>query len=91
MNADDETYVEPDISVICDKNKLTDSGCEDAPDLAIEIVSPSSHRMDYTTKNAQYANAGVREYWIVDPLNFNNKKALKTAIPANFQRFFLFS
>ena len=42
-------------------------GCEGAPDFIIEIVSPSSRKMDYSTKNALYADAGVREYWIVDP------------------------
>lgn len=67
LNADDKTYVEPDISVICDKNKLTDRGCSGAPDLVIEVVSPSSRKMDYSTKNALYSDAGVREYWIVDP------------------------
>ncbi|MCM1213061.1 MAG: Uma2 family endonuclease [Lachnospiraceae bacterium] len=67
LNADDETYVEPDISVICDKSKLTDHGCSGAPDLIVEIVSPGSRRMDYNIKNGKYAEAGVREYWIVDP------------------------
>ena len=67
LNADDETYVEPDISVICDKSKLSDKGCNGAPDLVIEVVSPSSRKMDYSTKNTLYSNAGVREYWIVDP------------------------
>ena len=67
LNADEDTYVEPDISVICDKNKLSDRGCEGAPDFIIEIVSPSSRRMDYAIKNALYSEAGVREYWIVDP------------------------
>ena len=67
LNKDDKTYVEPDISVICDKSKLDDRGCNGAPDLVIEIVSPSSRKMDYTTKNALYSDAGVREYWIVDP------------------------
>ena len=61
------TYVEPDISVICDKNKLTDKGCKGAPDWIIEIVSPASRRMDYYTKLFKYRTAGVREYWIVDP------------------------
>lgn len=65
--ANDETYVEPDISVICDKNKLSDRGCEGAPDFIIEIVSPSSRRMDYSKKMGLYLEAGVREYWIVDP------------------------
>ena len=67
LNADDKTYVEPDISVICDRNKLNDKGCKGAPDWILEIVSPSSRRMDYSTKNTLYSDAGVREYWIVDP------------------------
>lgn len=67
LNANDQTFVEPDISVICDSDKLSDRGCEGAPDLVIEVVSPSSRRMDYIRKMALYADAGVREYWIVDP------------------------
>jgi len=67
LNADDKTYIEPDISVICDPNKLTDMGCNGAPDFVVEIVSPSSRKMDYRTKMTLYADAGVREYWIVDP------------------------
>lgn len=67
LNADEETYIEPDISVICDNEKLSDRGCEGAPDFIIEVVSPSSRKMDYSTKNALYSDAGVREYWIVDP------------------------
>ena len=58
--------MEPDISVICDKNKLTDKGCNGAPDWIIEIVSPGSEKMDYGTKLFMYRTAGVREYWIVD-------------------------
>ena len=67
LNEIDTNYVEPDISVICDKNKLTDKGCTGAPDWIVEIVSPSSRRMDYSIKNTIYSDAGVREYWIVDP------------------------
>lgn len=67
LNKDDRNYVEPDISVICDPNKLNDKGCNGAPDWIIEIVSPSSKRMDYSTKLFKYRTAGVREYWIVDP------------------------
>lgn len=67
LDANDKNWVEPDISVICDPNKLTDRGCSGAPDLIIEILSPSSRKMDYITKNALYSDAGVREYWIVDP------------------------
>lgn len=67
LNANDKTFVEPDISIICDPDKLSNRGCEGAPDLVIEVVSPSSHRMDYIKKTALYADAGVCEYWIVDP------------------------
>mgnify|MGYP000277102280 FL=1 len=68
LNADDKNYVEPDISVICDRDKLNDKGCIGAPDWIIEIVSPSSQRMDYLTKLFKYRTAGVREYWIVNPI-----------------------
>lgn len=67
LNQNDLNYVEPDISVICDKSKLTDKGCSGAPDWIIENVSPGSRRMDYFTKLFKYRTAGVREYWIVDP------------------------
>ena len=67
LNADDKNYVEPDISVVCDPNKLNDKGCVGAPDWIIEIVSPGSRHMDYFTKLFKYRTAGVREYWIVDP------------------------
>ena len=67
LDKDEYTYVEPDISVICDPSKLTDKGCDGAPDWIIEIVSPSSRQMDYYTKLFKYRDAGVREYWIVDP------------------------
>lgn len=68
LHADDKTYVEPDISVVCDKDKLDDRGCNGAPDWIVEIVSPSSKRMDYYIKLFKYRSAGVREYWIVDPM-----------------------
>ncbi len=67
LNDDDKNYVEPDLSVICDKSKLDDRGCNGAPDLIIEVVSPSSRKLDYSIKNALYMEAGVREYWIIDP------------------------
>ncbi|WP_394924167.1 Uma2 family endonuclease [uncultured Robinsoniella sp.] len=66
LNEDDTNYIEPDISVICSPDKLTDKGCNGAPDWIIEIVSPGSRRMDYYTKLFKYRTAGVREYWIVD-------------------------
>lgn len=66
---DIKNIVEPDISVICDPNKLTDKGCSGAPDWIVEIVSPSDPKHDYIVKLNLYYNAGVREYWIVDPRN----------------------
>ena len=67
LNKDDRNYVEPDISVICDKGKLDDMGCNGAPDWIIEIVSPGTERIDYGIKLFKYRSAGVREYWIVNP------------------------
>lgn len=64
---DDKTVVEPDISVICDPNKLTDRGCSGAPDWIVEIVSPSTSSHDYIRKLNLYADAAVKEYWIIDP------------------------
>lgn len=68
LNKDDKNYVEPDISVVCDKSKITENGCIGAPDWILEIVSPGSKRMDYFTKLFKYRTAGVREYWIVDSM-----------------------
>lgn len=68
IKKDERNYVEPDISVICDPQRLDDRGCHGAPDWVIEIVSPSSKYMDYVRKLSLYQNAGVREYWIVDSL-----------------------
>lgn len=66
---DVDTMVEPDLSVICDHSKLDDHGCKGAPDLVIEILSPSTRRHDRLVKLDLYQRAGVREYWIVDPEN----------------------
>lgn len=68
LNADDKTYVEPDISVICDPSKLDDRGCNGAPDWIIEVASPGTKRIDYGIKLFKYRSAGVWEYWIVNPL-----------------------
>lgn len=64
---DVDTLVEPDISVVCDMGKLDDIGCKGAPDLIMEILSPTTQRHDRFTKFNLYQQAGVREYWIVDP------------------------
>ena len=64
---DVRTVVLPDIIVICDPAKLDEHGCKGAPDLIIEILSPSTSRRDRLVKYDLYQRAGVREYWIVDP------------------------
>jgi len=68
---DRKTIVEPDISVICERNKLTNRGCTGAPDWIIEIISLGNSSDDYIRKLNLYADAGVREYWIVDPIEEN--------------------
>jgi len=65
----DDTVVQPDISVICDKRKLGHEGCRGAPDLVVEILSPSNTAIEMDQKLKLYRKAGVREYWIVDPEN----------------------
>lgn len=69
LDEKEDTVLEPDISVICDPNKLNDRGCLGAPDWIIEIASPSNPKYDYITKLNLYNNANVREYWIVDPVS----------------------
>ncbi|MDE7245410.1 MAG: Uma2 family endonuclease [Oscillospiraceae bacterium] len=64
---DIDTVVEPDISVVCDQSKLDRHGCKGAPDFIIEILSPSSRRHDRIVKVNLYQQAGVHEYWIVNP------------------------
>lgn len=66
---DQDTVLIPDLSVICDKSKLSERRCMGAPDWIIEIVSPSDAAHDYVDKLFFYYNAGVREYWIADPLS----------------------
>ncbi len=66
---DVDTMVEPDISVVCDRGKLDKHGCKGAPDLIVEILSPSTMRHDRLVKLNLYQRAGVREYWIADPEN----------------------
>ena len=63
-----ETVVQPDVLVVCDKSKLDDKGCNGAPDLVIEITSPTTARTDLTVKFDLYQKHGVKEYWIVHPV-----------------------
>ena len=69
LNADtsDDTYLIPDVVVVCDRSKLSQNTVDGAPDLVIEILSPSTGRFDTLKKFQQYQKAGVREYWIVNP------------------------
>ncbi len=64
-----DTVVQPDISVICDKSKIIEKGCLGAPDLIIEILSPSTSKRDLNEKFGLYERSGVKEYWVVDPGN----------------------
>jgi Uma2 family endonuclease len=63
----DDTYFEPDITVVCDLSKLDDRGCTGAPDMIAEVMSPSNRQNDTLVKFRKYLQARVREYWIVDP------------------------
>ena len=62
------TVVQPDLTVICDRSKTDDHGCKGAPDMILEILSPSTRRHDRLVKLNLYQRAGVKEYWIVDPI-----------------------
>ncbi len=66
LSAELLTIVQPDIMIVCDKDKLDGKRCNGAPDFIIEIVSPGNPADDYIRKLYYYKNAGVREYWIVD-------------------------
>jgi Uma2 family endonuclease len=68
-NENSSTTVQPDILVVCDKNKLNRRGCSGAPDFIIEILSPSTGARDMKEKFNLYQENGVREYWIVDPVH----------------------
>ncbi len=67
LSDDPLIIVQPDIMVVCDKDKLDEKRCNGAPDWVIEIVSPGNPADDYIRKLYYYKNYGVREYWIVDP------------------------
>lgn len=68
-DADDKIFdvVQPDILVVCDNSKLDERGCLGAPDLIVEILSPSTALVDLADKRTLYERAGVKEYWIVNP------------------------
>jgi len=65
----DDTVVQPDISVICDREKRGKEGCRGAPDFLVEILSPSNSAIEMQRKHNLYREAGVREYWVLDGEN----------------------
>ena len=67
LDCDDQTMLQPDILILCDPTKVQKWGINGAPDFCLEIVSPSTMRKDYFTKLQKYKDAGVKEYWILDP------------------------
>ena len=66
-----KNIVQPDISVICDKSKLTDKGCTGSPDMIVEVISPYNPSNDYVRKLNLYENFKVKEYWIINPMKMN--------------------
>lgn len=68
-NGREDTVVQPDICIVCDESKLDKKGCNGAPDLIIEILSPSTASKDLKEKYMLYEAAGVLEYWTVDPVD----------------------
>jgi len=67
METTDDTVVQPDLVIICDKSIMMKTGCQAAPDMTIEILSPSTKDKDMGIKLELYKKTGVREYWIIDP------------------------
>ncbi|HBP66552.1 MAG TPA: Uma2 family endonuclease [Desulfosporosinus sp.] len=68
QNEDITKVVEPDLTIVCDHSKIDEKGCNGTPDLIIEVISPSSIQHDRVIKFNRYEDAGVREYWIVEPV-----------------------
>lgn len=69
VDDDVDTVVQPDLVVICDRTKLDDKGCRGAPDWVVEVLSPSTAGHDQILKRALYERVGVREYWLVHPVD----------------------
>ncbi len=67
LDCDDKTVIQPDVLIVCDRSKFRNGRVFGAPDLVVEVLSPSSRKKDLQIKLSKYYNAGVREYWIVDP------------------------
>lgn len=67
MGSHADTVVQPDLTVVCDRSKITTQGCMGSPDLVVEVVSESSVKHDLHEKFQVYEQAGVREYWVIHP------------------------
>lgn len=67
LNCDDRTMIQPDVIVVCEKEKVRGWGIMGAPDFVLEVLSPSTKRKDCIRKLDKYMEAGVREYWMIDP------------------------
>ncbi len=67
LDRDNRTMVEPDVIVVCDESLIQNRNIYGAPDFVLEVISPSTKRKDFTKKLGKYENAGVREYWLIDP------------------------
>lgn len=63
-----DTVVQPDITLVCDEDKLDEQGCNGAPDLVVEILSPGNSQKEMKHKFDLYQYAKIREYWVVDPM-----------------------
>ena len=79
LDCDDRTMVQPDVVIVCDRDKIIDRCIYGAPDLVIEVLSKSTRKKDTVIKLNKYMNAGVREYWMIDP-------AYKKVIVYDFER-----
>lgn len=67
LDCDDRTMVQPDVLILCNGEKILKGRVFGAPDFVLEVISPSTKKKDYFKKLEKYENAGVREYWILDP------------------------
>lgn len=88
LDDDIDNVVQPDLSVVCDQKKLDDKGCNGAPDMIVEVLSPSSVKMDRWNKYQLYEKARVKEYWLVDPVNESVEIHLLTDERYTFQGVF---
>lgn len=67
LDCDEKTMVQPDVAILCNNDRVRKWGVFGSPDFVLEVISPSTKKKDYTKKLTKYMEAGVREYWILDP------------------------